>query len=114
MLSIASIASIRYNSYSIRGSVIIMAIYFTTRNIPKLKGLSLQERIACIAKASKKLTVPEKTFLNILKLVLLVPAFALVLKMSTDWTSLLWAGLIILLYPFLIKPMQYSIAAKYL
>ncbi|WP_242698578.1 DUF6170 family protein [Alteromonas sp. 5E99-2] len=91
-----------------------MAIYFTTRNIPKLKGLSLQARIECITKASKKLTVPEKTFLNLLKLMVLVPAFLLVLRVSTDWTSLLWVALIILLYPFFIKPMQYSIAAKYL
>ena len=62
----------------------------------------------------KKLTVPEKTVLNILKLLVIVPAFTLLLRVAADWTSLLWALLVFLLYPIIVKPVQYSLSAKYL
>lgn len=64
--------------------------------------------------ALKKLTVPEKTLLNLFKLLVIVPVFALVLRTATDWTSILWAALIILCYPFFVRPLQYAIAEKYL
>lgn len=91
-----------------------MQFYFSTKQIPQLSKLPLQERIREINSASAKLSVPEKTLLNVLKLLVIVPAFALVLRTATDWTSLLWAALVILFYPIIIKPMQYTIAAKYL
>jgi hypothetical protein len=31
-----------------------------------------------------------------------------------SWWSLAWAGLILLLYPMFVKPLQYSISVKYL
>lgn len=91
-----------------------MQFYFSTRNIPGLSGLPLAERMRLLERAAKKLTVPEKTVLNILKLLVIVPAFTLLLRVAADWTSLLWALLIFLLYPIIVKPVQYSLSAKYL
>ena len=91
-----------------------MQVYFSTRNIPGLSGLPLAERMRLLERAAKKLTVPEKTVLNILKLLVIVPAFTLLLRVAADWTSLLWALLVFLLYPIIVKPVQYSLSAKYL
>ena len=91
-----------------------MKFYFSTHNIPALKGLPLKERIICLNNAAKRLTVPEKTLLNVLKLLVFVPVFVLIFQTATNWTSLLWAGLLFLVYPLLIKPMQYSLCAKYI
>ncbi len=91
-----------------------MQFYFSTRNIPGLSGLPLAERMRLLERAAKKLTVPEKTLLNILKLLVIVPAFTLLLRVAADWTSLLWALLVFLLYPIIVKPVQYSLSAKYL
>ncbi|RDV24431.1 hypothetical protein DXV75_14210 [Alteromonas aestuariivivens] len=91
-----------------------MALYFSSRKIPQLKGLPLSERAERLEAASKQLSVPEKTLLNILKLCVFVPVFALIMRVATDWTSLLWAAGVFLLYPLLLKPIQYSLSAKYL
>ena len=91
-----------------------MKLYLTTRSIPGLAGLPLAERMRRLERAAKKLTVPEKTVLNLLKLLVIVPAFALLLRVAADWTSLLWALLVFLLYPIIVKPVQYSLSAKYL
>ena len=91
-----------------------MKFYLTTRSIPGLAGLPLAERMRRLERAAKKLTVPEKTILNILKLLVIVRAFALLLRVAADWTSLLWALLVFLLYPIIMKPVQYSLSAKYL
>lgn len=91
-----------------------MKFYFTTRQIPGLSQLPLNERLQLLDSASRKLTVPEKTILNVLKLLVIVPVFVLVLQTANDWRALLWAGLIILLYPLFVKPVQYSLSAKYI
>lgn len=91
-----------------------MKLYFTTRNIPALQGVPLADRMRRLERAAKKLSVPEKTVLNILKLLVIVPAFTLLLRVTSDWTSILWAGLIFLLYPLLVKPVKYSLSVKYL
>lgn len=91
-----------------------MTFYFSTRNIPALKGLPLTQRVKLIDKASKRLTVPEKTLLNVLKLLVIVPVFVLILQTASNWTSLLWAFVVFLLYPLFVKPIQYSICAKYI
>ncbi|MFT5543583.1 MAG: hypothetical protein ACI97K_003459 [Glaciecola sp.] len=70
--------------------------------------------MALLEEASRKMTVPEKTLLNVLKLLVIVPVFALILQVADNWLTLLWAALILLLYPLLIKPIQYSLSAKYL
>ncbi|BFT29429.1 hypothetical protein D210916BOD24_06050 [Alteromonas sp. D210916BOD_24] len=91
-----------------------MKFYFSTRHIPGLQGLPLTERVKRLDNAAKQLSVPEKTLLNILKLLVFVPVFALILQTASNWTSLLWAGVVFLLYPLIIKPIQYSICAKYI
>ncbi|MCW8106969.1 DUF6170 family protein [Alteromonas ponticola] len=91
-----------------------MAFYFSTKHIPDLQGLTLTERMKRLEDAAKSLSVPEKMLLNILKLLIICPVFALLLKIAQDWTALLWAVAIILLYPLLVKPIQYSLSAKYL
>lgn len=91
-----------------------MAFYFSTKHIPALSALTLAERLALLEKAATKLTTPEKTLINVIKLLVIVPVFVFVLRTATDWTSLLWAFAIFLLYPLLVKPLQYSLCAKYL
>ena len=91
-----------------------MNFYFSTRHIPALKGLPLAERVKRLDQAAKNLTVPEKTLLNVLKLLVIVPVFVLILQTASNWTSLLWALLVFLLYPLLVKQIQNSMSAKYL
>jgi len=55
-----------------------------------------------------------ESLLNILKLLVIVPVFAFILQTATNWTSLLWAFVVFLLYPLVIKPIQYSLCAKYI
>ena len=91
-----------------------MKIYTSTKKIPGLEHRSLTERMALLEEASRKIPIPEKTLLNVLKLFVIVPVFYLLLRVATDWWALAWAALILLLYPILVKPLQYSMAAKYL
>lgn len=74
----------------------------------------MAERMEKLKRAEGKLTPPEKLLLNICKLLVIVPVFVFILKSSENWLALLWAGLFILAYPFLLKPFQYSMCAKYL
>ncbi len=76
--------------------------------------MSLPERMAALEQAARKMSVPEKTMLNVIKLFVIIPVFVLLLRVVENWWSLAWAGLILLLYPLFVKPLQYSISAKYL
>lgn len=91
-----------------------MKFYFSTRNIPGLEDKSLLERMTLLNEAAKAMTIPEKTIFNVLKLIVLVPVFVLILRVVEDWTSLLWAALVLLLYPLIVKPIQHSLCAKYI
>lgn len=91
-----------------------MKFHLTMRSIPELEGKSLQDKMLAVQEASARLTVPEKLLLNILKLLVIVPAFALLLRVGEDWTVLIWSVLIILLYPAVIKPIQLNMVKKYL
>jgi len=91
-----------------------MKFYFSTRNIPGMQQLPLTQRVQLLQQASNKMTLPEKMLLNLIKLAILVPAFILIFRASDSWSALLWAGLIFLLYPLVLKPLQNSISAKYL
>ncbi len=76
--------------------------------------MSMTDRMNVLEQAANRMTVPEKTMLNIIKLIVIVPVFALLLRVVESWWSLAWAGLILLLYPLFVKPMQYSLSAKYI
>ncbi|MFC3121963.1 DUF6170 family protein [Agaribacter flavus] len=91
-----------------------MKIYISTRKIPGLQNLTLTERMAILEAASKNMPIPQKTILNILKLLVIVPVFVLLLKVSENWWALAWAVLILLLYPLVVKPLQYSMSVQYL
>lgn len=90
-----------------------MKLYFSTRSIPALAERPLSERVQILEAAAKRLTVPEKTLLNVLKLLVIVPVFVLIFRMASDWHSLFWALLVFMLYPLFVKPIQYSLCAKY-
>ncbi|MFT6897828.1 MAG: hypothetical protein ACJA13_002239 [Paraglaciecola sp.] len=91
-----------------------MKIYLSSRNIPGVAHLPLTERLAVISQAQQKLTVPEKFCLNLLKLAILLPVFIFIFRSSDSWFSLVWAALVALLYPLVIKPVQYALCAKYI
>ena len=91
-----------------------MKLYFSTNQIPALRDLPMAERLDRLRKAENKLTAPEKLLLNICKLLVIVPVFVFILKVSENWLALVWAGLFLLAYPLLLKPFQYSMCARYL
>ncbi|WP_188688753.1 DUF6170 family protein [Bowmanella pacifica] len=91
-----------------------MKFYLSTRSIPALAGLPLAERLARLSAAARKLSLPEKMLLNILKLLLLLPLFVFILRVSDNWWALLWAALVILAYPLVLRPVQYALCEKYL
>ena len=89
-------------------------MFFSTRQIPQLQSLSLSQRLDALRKAEQKMTAPERLLLNLCKLIIIIPVFVLILRVEESWYSLLWAGLFILAYPLLLKPLQYSMSVKYL
>lgn len=91
-----------------------MKIYFNTKQIKGLGELPLTERLNLIQRAMAKLTGPEKLFLNVLKLLVIIPLFAFILQVSEDWKALIWALLVTLAYPLILKPVQYGLVAKYI
>ena len=93
---------------------VALKIYTSTKKIPGLEDMSVTERMAILEQAGNRMTIPEKTLLNIIKLLVIVPIFALLLRVVESWWSLAWVGLILLLYPLFVKPLQYSLSAKYI
>ncbi len=103
-----------YHRKILNSTLASMKLYFSTKQIPQLQSLSLTQRIKLLETATTQLTIPEKTLLNVLKLCVIAPFFILLLRVVNDWTSLLWACLILLLYPLVVRPIQFSMSAKYL
>jgi hypothetical protein len=91
-----------------------MKLYFTSKQIPSLHNLPLKERFEALQGAQKQIQGPEKLLLNIVKLCIVVPVFICILQVSQNWLALLWALLITLAYPLVIKPFELSLCAKYL
>ncbi|PKG98901.1 DUF6170 family protein [Paraglaciecola sp. MB-3u-78] len=91
-----------------------MKLYFSTKQIPQLQSLSLTQRLAAVQLAQGKLIGPEKLFLNVLKMLVVIPVFILIIQMATNWMAIIWALLVTLLYPMLVKPVQYGLCAKYI
>ena len=94
--------------------VFSMRLIFTTRQFQQLHHLDLAQRQQVIQRATMRLTPPERFALNILKLFVYVPAFALLVKLPEQPLNALWAGLILLCIPLIIRPMQWGMAEKYL
>lgn len=91
-----------------------MKLYFSTKQIPQLQDLSLTQRLEKLQQAERKLTGPEKLLLNILKLCVVIPVFVLILQLSHNWLAIVWALLITLLYPLIVKPVRYGLCVKYI
>lgn len=91
-----------------------MNFYFSTKNVPQLKHLPLTERLAAIQLAHKKFTGPEKLLLNVLKLCVVIPIFVFIVQISTDWMAIIWALLVTLLFPLIIKPVHLGLCVKYI
>jgi hypothetical protein len=91
-----------------------MKLHFSTRHIPQLAHLPLTERLEHIQAAQKKLSGPEKLLLNVLTLLIVIPVFIFILQTGDSWWSLLWAILVAFTYPVILKPIQYSLCAKYI
>ena len=91
-----------------------MKLYFSTRQIPALGHLKLTERLAQIRQANQRLTGPERLLLNIIKLVMLSLFFIFLLRSPDHWQNLLWALLSLLIYPLILKPVQYGLCAQYI
>jgi hypothetical protein len=92
----------------------MIKLYFSTKNIPSLSNLTLTERLERIQQAQTKLSKPEVWFLNLLKLIILVPIFIFILQISDNWIAIVWAVIVALAYPILLRPFQYGLCAKYL
>ncbi len=91
-----------------------MKLYFSTKQIPQLQHLPLTERLEKLQRAERRLTGPEKLLLNILKLCVVIPIFVLILQISDNWLAIVWALLITLLYPLIVKPVHYGLCVKYI
>jgi len=90
-----------------------MKIYFTARQLPGLENLSTTERLQVLASINHRFSKPEKLFLNILKLLLIIPVF--VLFTGQYDVQIVLAGLAICaaLYPAVLRPTHLGISAKY-
>lgn len=91
-----------------------MKLYFSTKQIPQLQHLTLTQRLASIQLAYSKLIGPEKLLLNVLKMLIVIPVFIFIIQTATNWMAIIWALLVTLIYPILVKPIQYGLCAKYI
>lgn len=82
-------------------------LYWNSQSLPGLEGLKFRERMAVIRRASDLLPVPKKLMLNVLKLLVLIPLFMAIARASTMTEALLWALLLILVYPLLTRPLTF-------
>ena len=90
-----------------------MTIFFSSRHIPELSELSIQERKQKIGQALQKLSVPEKLTLNLIKLAMLIPPFFFLARQ--DWTFFSIAALVsVLVKMWIYIPIQLSFCRKYL
>jgi len=88
-------------------------MYFTSRNIPELKGMKYTQRAHIIRLALNHLSVPQKTILNIIKLVFLTPIFLILAKIDS-WEILIYLLIVGLCYPLITTPISLYFAQKHI
>ena len=81
-------------------------IYFTSRNIPQLQGLKYAERAEIIKLAQSNLSTPQKTVLNIIKLLFITPLFLLLANIES-WWLLLYLFILGITYPVVTNPITF-------
>ncbi|OBP15802.1 hypothetical protein A5320_07810 [Rheinheimera sp. SA_1] len=89
-------------------------LYWNSQSLPELKGLNFRERMAVIRRASDLLPVPKKLLLNVLKLLVLIPPFLAIARAATIPEALLWAVLLVLVYPLLTRPLTFLLVGPQL
>lgn len=89
-------------------------LYWNSQSLPELKGLNFRERMAVIRRASDLLPVPKKLLLNVLKLLVLIPPFLAIARAATIPEALLWAVLLVLVYPLLTRPVTFLLVGPLL
>jgi len=88
-------------------------MYFTSRNIPELSGLKYTQRAQIIRLALSYLSVPQKTILNIIKLVFLTPLF-LILARIDSWEILIYLLIVGFCYPLITTPISLYFAKEHI
>ncbi len=78
-------------------------LYFNSRQLPELHDVSLKQRNQIVQRAVALLSTPQKTALNIIKLLLLTPIFLLLANID-DWTLLIYLLIVGILYPLVTNP----------
>ena len=91
-----------------------MKLFFTAKQIPGLESVSLQERLNAINEANQKLSKPEKLFLNLIKLLILIPIFVLLTGQFDIAVAAVGILICILLYPALLRPIQLTLISKHI
>lgn len=83
-------------------------LYFSSRAIPELAGLDLQQRMQVIRQAADQLPAPTKVILNIIKLLILTPLFLLMAR-SSGWEIIGYIVLLLISYPVITRPITFAL-----
>lgn len=87
-------------------------MYFSSHHIPELNGLNFAERMSVVRGASDKLSVPQKLFLNLIKLAILFIFFMYIAR-AGDWTALLYIVGLVVTYPLITRPITFMLCQPY-
>ena len=79
-------------------------MYFSTKNIPELNGLSIRQRQGVVNTAVSNLPAVKKVSLNVVKLAFLTPIFLLLANIES-WWLLLYLLVVGLCYPLITAPL---------
>ncbi|ATC98110.1 MULTISPECIES: DUF6170 family protein [Pseudoalteromonas] len=79
-------------------------MYFSTKNIPELDGLSVRQRQEVIHLAVANLPASKKITLNVVKIACLTPIFLLLANIES-WWLLLYLLIVGLCYPLITTPL---------
>ena len=79
-------------------------MYFSTKNISELNGLSVKQRQDVIHKAVANLSAGKKITLNVVKIACLTPIFLLLANIES-WWLLLYLLIVGICYPLITTPL---------
>ncbi|RVT49198.1 hypothetical protein EMM73_00940 [Rheinheimera sediminis] len=88
-------------------------MYFSSQNIPELKGLKFAQRMQVIRSATEQVATPQKLLLNLLKLAILIPLF-LTIAQWHSWQSTLTIVVLLAAYPLLTRPLTFALCSPHL
>ncbi|WP_111976656.1 DUF6170 family protein [Algibacillus agarilyticus] len=88
-----------------------MALYFSAAKIPALADYTFKQRSRILSIALSLISVPDKLFLNVVKLALLAPLFILIARVE-GWLILLPLVALVTFYPLITNPLMLFFAQK--